>query len=294
MPIKSSIHTFRKGHFRSVYRLLKSRKILAKTPIIMCEGDSWFSTPLATNLLDHLVQPTPEEEAEGQVWLGGGGLFFRAEKSGDTAINMFSQKNTEKLLKWFKSFEFDLVLLSAGGNDFVADFLENLFKGKKPMSVDDAMKIVIDSGRYEQVKGAFAVMIQGLINKRPEITIIAHTYDYPVRLGVPAELTLNNVGLVALFKKEVGDWIGDNIDNALPAIADKIQFARLMIDEFEARVLKPLSEIFEDNFSYVDLRGTLIEDQWYDEMHPTSEGFKVLAEKFKQPILNALPALKKS
>lgn len=97
MPIKSSIHTFRKGHFRSVYRLLKSREILAKTPIIMCEGDSWFSTPLATNLLDHLVQPTPEEEAEGQVWLGGGGLFFRAEKSGDTAINMFSQKKYRKI-----------------------------------------------------------------------------------------------------------------------------------------------------------------------------------------------------
>jgi len=294
MPTKGSIHSFRKGEFRKVYRLLKRHRLLDKTPIILSEGDSWFSTPLATNLLDQLVQPTAEEEAEGQVWIGDGGLFFRAEKSGDTAVNMFSKDKVDKLAKWFKAFDFDLVLLSAGGNDFVAEFLEDLFENQVEMSVDEAVDLMINTGRYDEVLQAYRTFIKKFILVKPNIPIIAHTYDYPVRLGEPGKLTLNNIGLIVLFKKEVGDWIGDNIHSSIPEIEDKIEFAKILIDNFESRVLQPLSVEFNNNFSYVDLRGTLTEDLWFDEMHPTSEGFHKLAQKFKQPILDKLPDSKKN
>lgn len=289
MHIKNSIQTFRRGEFRRVYRLLKRQDLLKKIPIILAEGDSWFSTPLAVNLLDHLVQATPEEEAAGKVWLGEGGLFFRAEKSGDTATNMFSPDKVNKLGKWFKAFDFDLVLLSAGGNDFVGDFLQELFLGKPVMSVDVAIKLVVDSGRYQDVFDAYSVFISHFIKIKPTISFIAHSYDYPVRLGQASELTLSNIGLIAFFKKEIGDWISKNIKQSLPDESDQLNFARLLIDNFMTLVLEPLSQKYPTNFSYIDLRGTLTsKDYWYDEMHPTSAGFAQLAEKFKPAILSKL------
>lgn len=286
------MHLSRRGEFRQVYRLLKRHKLLKSTPVILCEGDSWFSTPLSMNLLDQLVQATPAEQAANKTFFGSGGLFFRAEKSGDTAINMFSQKKVNNLAKWFKAFDFDLVLLSAGGNDFVADFLEDLFEGQELMPLDDAISLVVNSGRYEQVLQSYRVFVSKFIAVKPDIPIIAHTYDYPLLLGKAGELTLTNIGLIALFKKKVGDWISRNINASLPDLDDKKLFAKSLIDNFVTRVLEPLSIEFSNNFSFVNLRDTLSEEFWFDEMHPTGEGFYQLAQKFKQPILDKLAKCK--
>lgn len=249
MHIKNSIQIFRRGEFRRIYRLLKRHDLLKNTPVILAEGDSWFSTPLALNLLDHLVQATPAEEAAGKVWLGEGGLFFRAEKSGDTAEHIFASANVKQLAKWFDAFDFDLVLLSAGGNDFAADFLRKLFANKTPMSVDAAIQLVIDSGRFVEVLKAYEYFISRFIELKPNISILAHSYDYPIRLGQASELTLANIGLIAIFKKEIGDWISKHIKNVLPNKNEQRQFARTLIDNFVSLVLKPLSLKFPENFS---------------------------------------------
>jgi hypothetical protein len=288
------MHLSLKGKFRDVYRLLKRHHLLDTTPVILCEGDSWFSTPLSMNLIDQLVFATPEEEAAGKVFFGKGGLFFRAEKSGDRALNMFTEKNVNKLSKWYKAFDFDLVLLSAGGNDFVDEFLKKLFKNKPVITVQQAVQLVIDSGQYDKVLAAYRVFINKFISEKPHIPIIAHTYDYPVLLGKPANLTLSNIGLIALFKKKVGDWISNHVEDSLPNLNDQVEFAKQLIDNFESRILSPLAIEFNNNFSYVDLRNTLTEDLWFDEMHPSGLGFHKLAQKLKKPISDTLPVNKKT
>ena len=91
MPSSQSVYTTRRGEFRAIYRELVRRKALRKrTPVVFCEGDSWFSTPLSMNILDWLVYPSPEDEVRGVPIYGAGGLFFRAENSGDLAIDMFT------------------------------------------------------------------------------------------------------------------------------------------------------------------------------------------------------------
>ena len=53
MPASQSLMTTRRGEFRTLYRALaRQPAAFASTPIVFCEGDSWFSTPLAMNLLD--------------------------------------------------------------------------------------------------------------------------------------------------------------------------------------------------------------------------------------------------
>jgi hypothetical protein len=294
MP-SQSVSTTRRGQFRDIYRRLRRKNLLASVPIIFCEGDSWFSYPLSMNLLDWIVYPTPEDEARGVPVSGAGGLFFRAEQSGDTAAEIFAQRNIRDLVDWYEGFEFDLVLLSAGGNDFVGDFLQRLFARKKAMTVPQALQAVVDSGRFESVAGGYRRFIAAFRKVRPDVPLLAHTYDYPQLLGRPADLTLANIGAVALLKNDVGPWIAPYIEHVLPRPGDQLGFTRGLIDEFEARVLRPLKKDTAPGgaFDYVDLRGTLTKEQWYDEMHPTGAGFHALSAKFASAIRGKLPAEKR-
>lgn len=296
MPAAQSVMTTRRGQFRDIYRKLKRKGFLESTPIIFCEGDSWFSTPLSMNLLDWLVFPTPEDEERGVPLFGAGGLFFRAEESGDTAKNMFTTSNIHDLRDWYDGFEFDLVLLSAGGNDFVGDFLKKLFAGKGPMSVAQAFKLVGDSGRFEEVLAGYRRFITSFRKVRPQVPILGHTYDFPVLMGQAANLTLANIGAVAILKKDVGPWIGPHVQAALPKREDQRAFARLLIDGFEARVLRTLKNdpALGGAFDYVDLRGTLATmDLWFDEMHPSGAGFHRLSARLGAAIHDRLPAGKR-
>lgn len=304
MPRRSqSVLVPRIGQFVDVYKLLEHDATLKReTPVILCEGDSWFSTPLAMNLIDWLVWPPEEWEQSGPPVVGRGGLFLRAEESGHHASEntehpgkaMFVDRNIAKVAGWHRKYDFDLVLLSGGGNDFVAGFLKGLYrKDTQPLTVDAAFQRVVDSGKYGTVLAAYDKMVGKLRAQKPNVPILAHTYDYPRMLGKQADFTLANIGAIALFAKGTGPWIGDRIERVLPALADKRKFTKRLIDGFVTRVLDPLKQQHA-NFDYVDFRGQLSNDiDWFDEMHPTGDGFKKLAAILRERVRTLLPAEKR-
>jgi hypothetical protein len=288
MPNTQSIYTTRLGEFRAIYRELKRHpELRARTPVVFCEGDSWFSTPASMNILDWLVFPTPDAEERGVPILGQGGLFFRAEESGDLATNMFTARRLKDLMDWYGAVDFDIALLSAGGNDLVGKFLKKAFAGKGTMTVPQAIAVVEKTGRFHDVYTAYERALTAMVKLRPATPIVGHSYCYPLKMGTPADLTLVNVGLVALLKKNAGPWIGPHVGKALPALADQRLFARRMIDTFVERVLQPLAvdPRFRDNFRWLDLREMApAEDDWFDEMHPRGAVFKRLSEPFAREI----------
>ncbi|HWI18236.1 MAG TPA: hypothetical protein VNT81_10850 [Vicinamibacterales bacterium] len=279
------------GQFLHIYmQLRQNKKLFDRTPIVFCEGDSWFSTPLYMNILDWLVFATPQEEELGVPVLGRGGLFYRAESSGHLAVDMFTDKKVKSLMKAYKAFEFDIALLSGGGNDFVSAYLKKTFAAHQaPMTVDDAFQLVVDSGRYDEVKDALTLMLDAMVKTRPHTPIVMHTYCYPLKLNEHAPLTLGNIGAVAAFKKRIGPWIAPHVKAALPDIADQRAFARKMIDGFAERVLFPLAKEprFKKNVIVLDLRNDCPhESDWFDEMHPTGAAFHRLSKKFEAEIRN--------
>ena len=289
----TSVTLTRKGQFRSLYReLVRRPELLATTPIVFCEGDSWLSTPLSMNALDWLVLPNEEDEAAGVPLFGSGGLFFRGENSGDLATEIFTAKKVRDLVDWYDGFAFDAVLLSAGGNDFVGDYLKKLFAKAGTMSAAAAFDRVVDDGRFDAVLAAYRRLLTAFVKARPSTPILGHTYDYPVRLGTPAVTTVATLGVAALAKKRVGPWIQPHVAHVLTPAA-QLDFAKRLIDGFEARVLDKLRTEFAGNFSYVDLRGTLRPEDWFDEMHPTEAGFRIVADRLRGQLVPLLPAAKR-
>jgi len=289
MPASHSVQTTQRGAFRRLYNTLKrNRALRARTPVVFCEGDSWFSTPLAMNILDWLVFPTPEEERRGVPIVGRGGLFFRAEHSGDLALDIFKPKRFNALVKWYRNFDFDIALLSAGGNDFVGAFLQRTFARRGRMTPKQAFDVVrTQTTRFDDVRNAYASALARMLAARPDTPILGHTYAYPLRIGEPADLTLSNIGAVALLADAAGPWIGPHMAHVLPTLEARRAFAKMLIDGFVDHVLEPIAgdPRFAGRFHYLDLRDALprVED-WFDEMHPTGAGFHALSKPFAQAI----------
>lgn len=277
------------GKFLNYYRALGRARgangapLRDRIPVLLSEGDSWFSTPLYYNLVDWLEVESTE------------GAFLRMEASGDLATRMFSGDNLRKIGSRLRAIEFDALLISAGGNDLVDEFLAETFAGTGPMTVDQAFNRVQASGRFDEVRRAYEALINTAIAARPGIRILAHSYDYLQRMGAPAQLSIEQIGLVALFKRKAGDWIARHVQHALATQDAQRAFARRMIDQFHETVLKPLHEACPDHFHFVDLRGLLpAESDWNDEMHPTADAFRRLAVPYREALRNLLPASKRA
>jgi hypothetical protein len=137
------------------------------------------------------------------------------------------------------------------------------------------------------VREAYAFALGRMVALRPKTPIIGHTYAYPLRMGVPADLTIANLGAIALLKDNAGPWIGPQMARVLPTVDQQRDFAALLIDGFVEHVLEPLANDrrFRGRFNYIDLRDEvpLVED-WFDEMHPTGAAFHRLSKPFAQAI----------
>jgi hypothetical protein len=271
------------GTFLKHYRALKRADLLDTTPLILSEGDSWFSTPLYYNLVDWL-----ETEAHHA-------LFMRLEASGDLATRMFRGGNLKVLESRLKNLEFDVLLISAGGNDFVDDYLQRLFENAKRMTPEQALARVIASGRYDDVLKAYRRGLEIAFAARPNLQVITHTYDYPRLMGQAAKLSVEAIGLVALFKRSVGDWIARHIRHVLPSEDEQRAFVKLLIDEFSNRVLSVLKNEYDSALTIVEFRGNLTSDaDWNDEMHPTGAAFRTLAADLRAAVRSVLPAAKRA
>ena len=82
-------------------------------PVIISEGDSWFSFPLHANTIDHL-----DEMANRKISL------LRLESNGDELLEIFGSKQKTKLRRYLERYPVEALLFSGGGNDIVgADLL---------------------------------------------------------------------------------------------------------------------------------------------------------------------------
>lgn len=266
------------GNFLNYYPALRSDGTLDSVPVLLREGDSWFSTPLY-NLVDWLEVGSPS------------GVFLRMESSGDLATPMFAGGNLQRIADRPEAIELAALLISASGNDFVSDILAATLESSPLMSVDAAFERVLQTVRFDEARQSY----EALVGARPQIKILAHGYDYPIRMGKPARLTLEQIGLVALFKRSGSGWIARHVRPAFPAEDDQRAFARLLMDHFEVAVLRPLHQAHPNNFDYMDLRGRMPDAaDWNDEMHPRGAALRALAAPCREALRTLLPPAKRA
>lgn len=257
--------------------------------LILAEGDSWFSIGgfPPTNLLY--------------------GLRFRkmtmvvsCAEPGDTLVNMAkSSKNKLYRRALSKKFgqDWDLLLLSGGGNDLIDAAGKVIASAQKRRPINPKKpEGYVDKTELKKVltqvtKGfrALAAIRDGAQSRAKGKPIVTHTYDYVTPRNEPARF----IGF-----KLLGPWLFKAMnDNDVPKDM-WIRLSKYLIDELAKTILslqKGPKKI--PNFHVVDTRGTLTESDlddigptthWLNEIHPNHDGYSEIARVIEREKLYKL------
>ncbi len=238
-----------------------------KRPIILSEGDSWFSYPTRKNIIDHI-------QKMGKFDL------YRLEKSGDEILEIMSGKQKRKLRRLFIKYPVDLILFSGGGNDITSEDLFSLLKDRsKVNSWEDAINKKRFYRRLQHIKNAYLDLIDLRDDYRETCTIMTHGYDYPIPSDVGAKL---------FGYKVSGPWMKPYMEqNNITSKVEQKHIAKWLIQHFDDMLIDLESKT--NNFIHIKTTGTLNAEDWGDELHPTSAGFEKIANKFKPELKRLFP-----
>lgn len=255
---------------------------------IVSDGDSWFAYPRKwiilgkpSNLIDHLSSSTRYHAN-----------FLNMASNGDEAVDMVSGRQKHQLvdiLRWHGKSKnrkpVDLLLFSGGGNDIVGknDF-ERFLKPYKNAYITGRQ--CVNLRRLHRKVKQIGLAYQELLDIRdhycPETLIVTHTYDYPY-----PSLT-GGVFLGGLIKTK--GWMKRFMDAA--GIKEELQadVIKVFMDAMAEEILNVESK--REGFIVVDSRGTLAgKKEWLNEIHPTSRGFKKIADLMFMKMKESFPSL---
>jgi hypothetical protein len=236
-------------------------------PVIVAEGDSWFCYPrdsiwVPDTAPEDVIAQLMEEFAVAGV-----------ARPGDTAQTMveFFHAVTQDLLTW----KADILLLSAGGNDLLGEghLASYLRDGDRPLSQylkPDFFALV------EQVLTWLERMVRAARQAKPDVKIILHGYDiaHVSGNGPWLQRPMDKLGIPAGKRQPIVQRIVDSFYSRLQAVVDELDH-----------------ELADGNGEIVvlDLRGTVGPTQWYDELHPDTEGFSRIRDRYRERILELYP-----
>ena len=240
-------------------------------PVVVSEGDSWFDYPMYLNIIDH-VDDTQRFAIK------------RLEFSGDTVENMIGRgdrwRGVSSLKTVVEDYQPRLVLFSGGGNDIAG---KEIAGGIKQYDSTNSPEWHIDTRVWRTLTGYIRDGYVKLIETiGPLAPILAHGYDDVIPANKPAKYDGFSVA---------GPWLYPEMTaRGIPAAMQK-RIGKAMITWFND-MLAELEDAYAENgyFTHLDIRGTLGPDGWANEIHPTRQGFRDIADAFLAEMDRKLPA----
>ena len=242
---------------------------------VLAEGDSWFGYPPpwivagpSSNILDHLQHMEDFN-------------LYRLERFGHRAIDMMNRRSKKKLKRALlaSAGRLDFILWSAGGNDILdGDVLKKVVKPYQGGDWKESLDMPALHRTLDDVRGVYQELVRMRDRYAPKAIIVTHDYDVIDPTGKPAVLAGGGVRKGPWLKKYLGSKEEYPEGREIPEEHHQ-EFVSVMLLEFR----KLLSEFEGDRFRVVSTYGTLnpgTEEHWLNEIHPTVEGFGILAKKF--------------
>lgn len=244
------------------------QEMLKKYPAkvrIVSEGDSWFQHPLVTDIIDHVSRLYP---------------VYCVAAAADTLRNYVSAryKRGEYFLDTLQKEQPSFFLLSGGGNDILGSQFRGYLNenpGNDLPEGEDPRRFLKDS-LFDELKSLmdiYRTLFNHLKSEYPQLCVIVHGYDYPVKLNDARK-----------------GWLGKYmIEKGIDRPGDRKAAIRLIMDTFN-ELLKQVADEFAGQVYYLDVRNIVRcneaegVDQWYDEIHPNHDGFQQVAMKFIQQL----------
>jgi hypothetical protein len=249
-----------------------------KKPVLVSEGDSWFQFPfLIDDVIDHL---------------GKDFLIWSLDAAGDTADNMVNRNPEYKAgLDAQKGNNVAGFLFSGAGNDVIGeDLLGNpvLSTLIKPFKSGKDAAWHIDQGQLSAVLSRLDTDYRKVVatvradKSFKTLPIFIHGYDYAIPGGYEGDKRH------PIYAKQ-DEWLGGPLtEKGIVDLTLQRKIIHLLIDALYDMLDRIAADSFKTNIYVIDVRGSLKEGDWADEIHGTSEGFAEVARRFKKVIDSTL------
>lgn len=249
--------------------------------VLVSEGDSWFQFPIfLEDVIDQLF-------SYFNIW--------SVDAAGDTLQNMILD-NAEYMQALRQNKEdVRAFLFSGGGNDIVGED-ENgrsvISQIIKPFTPGRPSEWYLETKAFAEkmrfIENCYQTMIANVAAEFSDLPVICHGYDYAIPGGGPDDPRHP-------FWAAKDKWIGHAMREELGITDHLLQcnIVKLMIDRLNER-LKSLCGGNNLNGAYrnawhIDVRGT-VGLLWADELHPTDQGFRLVANRALNVLRSALGA----
>ena len=242
-------------------------------PSILAIGDSWFWYPFPggslINQLGKLVQP----KEHNILALGYNGaeaydyVFGKYEKTVRTAL----QKYGDSL---------SAVFISGGGNDFAGfnDLRPLLLRDCSGSTSANACFDLSPGGELprlmEKIQNSYITLLGRIVihcHSAGFKRVFIHNYDYAIPSGM------------GVFGQK-GTWLKSALDDAKVPAVHQAGCIRYVLDKFTG-ALEQIAQKNSDHVVLVKSNGTLVPEDWANELHPKPSGFKKIALERWKPAL---------
>lgn len=265
-------------------------------------GDSWFTYP---TIFDQGAPINLIRALDSARQPGGAKYFFNEHgHPGATSGELTTGAYLDGLTRSISADNYDFLLLSMGGNDFVGSqtvdgvtrtsfglYLRN-FNGQT--RAEDLLDPAIVTANLDTTLGNYRRIFElcEQQSRNGKIQIVTHVYDYPI----PTNRGANVLGRWHVL----GPWMyNDLLDKGIPKKFWNDVGAALL-RQFRTRLTALADELNANTAGNVrllvaDTQGTLPagdSDYWINEIHPKNIGYKLLVKKLQaaiDPIRDALP-----
>lgn len=239
---------------------------------LLADGDSWFDYPLTGDLpiSSDIIKELPSLIASAPTILN---LAHHGEAMtglmGVTRYNRLKAQLTDP-----KNGAFDAILFSGGGNDLVGDQFRLWLRDAAAADGDPSK--ALDQQALSDIVGVVLSAYHDLCAVRDlaghRIPIFVHAYDF----ARPTGNGVCGVGPWLYPSLKSRGWMDDTSDSQ---VATGGGIVKLILLEFEQQ-LRALAADKRNNIVLVQTQGTLAAKEWANELHPTPDGFKKIAQKF--------------
>lgn len=264
---------------RQAERFHRKQRFHKKAIRVLAEGDSWFSTPLDLDRGASLPFRINDGDSFNVISVADPGATLSAmisEANEDWVIS------TRPLAEWTRDVDYDVVIFSGGGNDIAG---EEMLRYLDPAS-DPALDAVTWPGKLEVMRRQITLLHAYLGELVPGAPIVMHGYDYALPSGrsYPVLWGLLNAG----------PWLKPHLEAA--GVTDpkrQIRTVNQLIDDYND-ALSDLARHHLERLYHLDLRNTLKNSDWANEMHPTDAGAERIANKYRKAIRSVAGRKRKS
>jgi lysophospholipase L1-like esterase len=180
------------------------------------------------------------------------------------------------------------ILLSGGGNDVAGDGFA-LLLNHRSSPANGINAAVLEGVVSTRIVVAYTTIIAAVTQACIELVgapvpIVLHGYDYPVPDGR---------GFLGGFGWLPGPWLEPGFrEKGYEDLQERVDIARVLIDRFNGALQAVVATAGFSHVRFLDLRNSLsttlandrYKDSWGNELHPTFDGFSVIADRFAQAV----------